>query len=1823
MPRLLDSALYKYSLANQKFDAEAKNRAEQANIQHAERQKTFHDKLHSDIVCAHAKTTAYRQKIDTAVATTLRRLELGRQADLQLEASLALRRAQLSSRAEKRRAYATTKNIADFVHTLSTAPRRPDQEQTSSLSPMDIVMDRARGRRLAKEAELLATKQDGARNTALLEQTISKASTHLLSTQENLSAKTYDDKLLERLNADEESSEIDLPCSDVDGDADAAAKDPVGTGMHRTLAEELEYLRNRAGLEKEDSPYLEKRLLHVTTKMTVEQEAHTAIIHNRRLDVYDLVSAATELSDALHGLSTSRAECPLTQTILASEIRNAASTIMESFCACKQAPDQAFRNHVAYTAALAATEVAHVVADFQNPPSDSEIYALTQQCVSECLDERALVFTSPDQFQLSDNFQRRRLSQQASQRISPTNPPLLVPSKTEPGTENISSSSALDYVSPIPPRESDEPLSSQRLTFVLTLEHLKTQLQSLPLYTDSREKPPMLAALRIPLATESASAVVDGYQVPLVHLLAYNPAIFPDVSLLRTLKTAVADATGATCLLFPDIAEGYMRYKAEYQKYHDIMGKVMDAEKQLKTRKKDPDGTFSFELSMLDEYAVVPPEDDKMSKLLAAPFKGEQPPDSHILGLVAARANYLLRRRFGLNIMDHPALENYAESLFVTHTLCNPTDVTEAGKPTSGGARPGSKSSTQTPRSSSTKGSRLSAKHEHDTPVPEATTHNTAEKPLLWVNDSASKNCIVILAPCKGASSLGELELAFGFLDKLKPLVYNSMVEDLGVPSLLANPAKGPPQSTVFDMIFYLTSNDTRTIIDESLESAPTKRDPKLKSAISEPLVLAGKSISELASMHLRIAVDGDSEFERIAAVYQGVSSHFSLVTASDNQRAKVHVARCTVEDVVRQVLNAHSCFFTVAQPLLSTGPTILADAEMSSAHIIDACKQVLSSAAPYSTARQLVDLCIAVIDKGLERYRAAAARLLPLLHEKVRTFSLHFVNMRIEHGSLCGTLFADLSDTLQTMIRRFASYVDALGDTLNSAKDHDAFAKLGEFTSEFRDILESETSQWRHLCDQYLHSPGGATETSNSDSQGIPPCLLYDDLDTKYGICRPLGPLLALERQLSSAEDSDMEAFLQVRVESLRSKLQSYLNPVVAKYLLTNADLLGPIDRGEGDPKNLIQKKPPVYTYAETMSYVIFETFRQFILESLVLFDTTFCALTDLASTLSGNNGGVTSTSHDARQTAPNAQAFPNIKREEQGLSTLFDDLHTDISEAISAEHLGYSLCDDSNTIVHPIVALVENVRHNYHVFVESFLAPNGKVFSQVMCTAFAAARSRCSEVVSTQYLRVLNGIRTVCDAFVTSPESTSTALDITEDCMSGSIIERELSLLAGTHAAIMRSTDHHPEDDNAFPEKDVFHSLSFLRFYSPLLAQSNCATNLTVPLDTFVKLLLAKPTAPFVTAFGDGSADLNSAVCFADDVSEDIRRTIDVNAVVDTLLPQACWATWLHPCALMAVSKDMAAYQQAVAAEAAMKTKPKVSEIPSIVPPNDDFVVLPTFFAKTTFPLLTAVELKTFSASVLQTASISLSNLIDSFSHKKRARSETIASSQSQKQVARSTSRPASRATSGARSGHAAHLDEDVNVQDTPVRQRLAFRDTPVYDTIRAFFEDIFTTGPYAQLPDLSKLPGIRANSTLPELNKQCRLALLSLFADIEIDEGSESLLVLRMLLCLAFDHTLELVEEKLLSVVQFDTNPESNIFAYGVDCYAFLCNLCAFCVDNVVDDTMLNTFIVRDYNDVYLNGVSALAARGNIKLASAAAQAIAEQSASAKNKGAPKKK
>lgn len=838
--------------------------------------------------------TVMTSRIDAMAAQDRERKRLALQEDMRLEAALNVRHQEIRARLNQRIAHASTVDIAKFMERQQSTKQTTDVANIPSQELAHTIKSRASARREEREREILEKKQEKARNVAFIansktaspsasrpqssrvsgtassaDKSVAKLTLDHLERQKDDPNSAYDKELMRRFDDLEESSDINLPEVDVQQKESDQGSENLSYADHRnrtvSVADDMLYLTTRYQMEREDKKQPAEATLHqIKYKESIEMNKKIVWANCART-VDDLISLALELAIAGPQLSAT-----------------GRTRLFNSFLYCKHAPDQEYKNKISRIRELLLRECELYKCDIPCDPSDIELMQLINTMSTNIFNEVGIGFTKPNDLSL-DSTRSTQFVNDAILSIPPCyrNADASDGSseeeagkeeeKDEEGKPNDQNTQQLDgqpsAVTTVAAANDDESQesdrsSTQKLTFLGTIESVIRRLKCTDYYLNSRDAPYLLSSLQVSVPTSSGLKIFNGHDIPLLTLLSYNPAHVTTDS-AESLAISAADYLGATPLFYANFVSNFNDYKKEFMSYVSILQKLTEAEKQIKSWKKEGNEPISLTLELVDQYACICDyrDADRISKLINTPYKTEYPPDIYVFTIMYMRTYYLLKTHYSMRIVNSPIIDSVGNNLIFSVKILAPEDLEGACE-----SRPLSHASTTANGSPLRSEVRFSAAS-----IPASAASKRAAGLTSILNSS-----YLFVVPLKTVTVTADLETSLQPLNILKHQIY-STINGVTVPQLPPNPPKGALTSSVFDSIVFITCKD-ECLIKSGEDASAKKKDPK-KDPPPPPMNLDGLSPwqwNKFAGICSEFTED--PEYSKLSAAYSAARGYLQLL---------------------------------------------------------------------------------------------------------------------------------------------------------------------------------------------------------------------------------------------------------------------------------------------------------------------------------------------------------------------------------------------------------------------------------------------------------------------------------------------------------------------------------------------------------------------------------------------------------------------------------------------------------------------------------------------------------------------------------------------------------------------------------------------------------------------------------------------------------------------------------------------------------------------------------------------------------------------------------
>ncbi|EFO63168.1 Hypothetical protein GLP15_1008 [Giardia lamblia P15] len=1798
---------------------------------------------------------AMTARIDAMAAQDRERRRLAFQEDMRLEASLNVRHQEIRARLNKRIAHASTVDIANFMERQQGVKQTADTATISSQDLAHTIKSRAAARRAEREKELLEKKQEKARNIAFIAN--SKAASPSSSrpqssrmsattssadksvarlTLEHLERKnsdpnsTYDKQLMRRFDDLEESSDVGLPEVDVlhRNESDQIAE-TSSYADHRNRAinvvDDIMYLTTRYQMEREDKVTPVEATLHQTKYKEYAQVNKKIIWANCARDVDDLISLALEL--ATSGPQLSAAD---------------RTRLTNAFLYCEHAPDKEYKDRIARIRELLFHECELYKDDIPCDPSDIELMHLIETMSNNVFTEVSVGFTKPNDLSLD--------STRSTQFVNDTI--LSIPpcyrnadaSNTSTDEENTTENQVVEQPGECDEGAEKEPQDSdkggiQKLTFLSTIESVIHRLKSTDYYLHGRDTPFLFSNLQISIPTSSGLKVVSGHDLPLLTLFAYNPK-YISADAVESLAASAADYLGATPLLYVNFVSNFADYKKEFTSYATVLQKLTEAEKQIKSWKKETNDPIRLTLELRDQYACICDykDADRILKLLNTPYKTEEPPDMYIFTLMYMRAYYLLKTHYSMRIVSSPIIDSVGNNLILSVDILAPEELAIASE-----LRPSSHVSV------TTNGSPLRSEvHFSATSVPASAASKRAAGLTSLLNSS-----YLFVVPLKATTVTIDLETAFQPINTLRHQIYTT-INDAVVPQLPQNPPKGALISSVFDSIIFITCGDD-CVIKPGDEASAKKRDPK-KDPPPSPLNLDELSPwqwSKFSTISSELVEDPD--YSKLTSTYSAARGYLQLLvdtaeTSGDAQAppqvsetSATHTSRtqtsrtkegkpeskgskpdlpssircipvlksspdmltadlkrcysdylqvpCTQDGANTCELPTRNMSVTSPSQMHTTVPTDsplqkanqfnnnvdpvqIPEEPTSQADIQAATHDALESVVPITqekiesffedeleakssaptlegilfkcfrktrvpqdlafkmTERQLINRASELIEGAVTSYKNTVSSLVPKLNNTLRMFSLHFVNMRTECIKVCKYTHNLLIEELCSQFSGFSKSSTAIGAALESdggESSAELREKLGSYVFQFRTMLDNTIHDWRHSSEQLLYEKiytdteddtfrapiELVSETFDTFAttlnpgikqlQNIPSSFFYYDIHTKYKFMRPMGALFNIYQHLAENYDDTLRE-AETLYQNFESLINKAFNQQIAAYIL----------------EKRTEPIAELSSYTEMMSNLIFNIFKDLVYASVELFGMAFYALTNIIHLVAPANP---SRQRSARSKIYNVKTFiktdmdyTTIRDERYNLDTYFEDFYYGLISNLNYKNLFDVASLQSAHILlvskNEIADLIQIMLENFHVFLNTFIKPNGDAMMNTLLHAFSDARTRCDNVICDQYLSTLNSVRLILAELLEKSNDIPTLLKqlpqtaLTE--LRSQTLQHELILLETLKPLLSRSNPQTVATLFMIADQKP---LSYYQHYIDDAGPFSSCSAMVLQVDEFcIKLKACKPS-PFVMEYGEDCTDLLPLISVPEDF--DSESLVAAREQFSVLVRQASstvsWNAVFSRHALECLSDERKRYNELVEAAASTAKGKKPVDLPETVPSNDCYIMWPMFIVRNSFIPLDMEEFSNMVNLTYDTLGIDRDSICTLLPPIPVAIEQCTPPSTKQERGSRAPSPVKDMLPDPTPS------TKEVEPAELPV----LFKNTQEYALLYEVFSNIFTRGPYNSLPSgpFAEKLALNTNLSLNEYNKLFRVSFINIFANLLVKPSRILEFIIQILLCFCY--------------------------------------------------------------------------------------------------------
>lgn len=1820
---------------------------------------------------------AMTSRIDAMAAQDRERKRLALQEDMRLEASLNVRHREIRARLNQRIAHESTLSIAEFIEKQQGSKQVIDTASIPSQELANTIKSRASVRRKEREKDLMEKKQEKARNVAFVansktaspsisrpqsskisaisssaDKSIARLTLDNLERQQNNPTSAYDQQLMCRFDDLEESSDISLPEVDVQPPRESEqGVESLSYAEHRNrsinIADDILYLTTRYQMGREDKKPSNNATLH-QVKYKERSEMNKKIVWvNCARDVDDLISLALELAVAGPQLSTTNR-----------------TRLINSFLYCEHAPDQRYKDKISKIKELLFLECNLYKHDIPCDPSDIELMQLIHTMSENIFNETSMGFTKPNDLSL-DSTRSTQFVNDAILSIPPCyrNADASDTSteeddeKEEDGCDNHNdqdmqqSTDQPNTVIVTVPEEEESQKSdndnSQKLTFLGTVESVIRRLKSTDYYLTSRDAPYLLSNLQISVPTSSGPKTINGHDIPLFTLFSYNPVHITAAS-AEPLAIYAADYLGATPLFYSSFVANFNDYRKEFMSYVSILQKLTDAEKQIKSWKKEGNEPINLTLELVDQYACICDykDADRISKLLNTPYKTEEPPDSYVFTLMYMRAYYLLKTHYSIRIVNSPIIDSFSNNLIFSVRILAPEDLEEAYE-----SRPLSHGST------ATTGSPIRSEVRFN---PTAIPASAASKRAVGLTSLLNSSYLFVV-PLKVATVTTDLEMTLQPLNTLKHQIYTT-VNDIAAPQLPQNPPKGALVSSVFDFIVFVTCSD-ECLIKSGDDASAKKKDPKKDIQPQQPNLdgLSPWQWSKFAEISSEFVED--PEYSKLSATYStargyvqllvdtaekgnnaqtapqigeasAVSSSRTQTSRTKDSKPESQGTKPDASSLIRSIpvlksspdtltVDLHRCYSTylqapcqqdstaaggqpresmsvASQSQIPTNTTVGSplqkvmqsndntdSIQVTEEHIPQTDYQSLDSTSPAPmlpitqdriesffedeleargsestlegilfkcfretrvpqdlatnmTERQLINRASALIERAITTYKDTVALLVPKLNTALRVFSLHFINMRTECIKVCKHTHNLLIEELCSQFSGFSKSSTAIGAALKSTvgESNDELRQdLENYIFQFRTMLDNTIHNWRHNSEQLLYEKIYSDTENNtlrapieivSDAfdtfateldpgikqlQHIPSSFFYYDIHTKYKFMRPLGTLFHIYQQLAENYDETLQEAHELH-QDFDSLINKVFNQQIVAYIMEKMDT--PIEE--------------LSSYVEIISNLIFGLFKDLVYASVELFGMAFYALINIIHLVAPSNP---SRQRSARSKICNVKTFIKedmdytvFRDERYNLDTYLEDFYYNLISNLNYKNLfDVASLQSAHILVvskNEIADLIKIMLENFHVFLNTFIKPNGDAMINIILHAFSDAQTRCDNVICEQYLSTLNSVKFILAELLERNADTPTLLQqlpqTAASALGSQTLQHELILLETMGSLLGRRRSR--EEASLFVTGDR-QRLSYYQQY--LLANgpfSNCST-MVLRVDEFCNRLKDCDPSPFIVEFGEDCTDLLPLVSVPDGFDTDLFATAREQLFI--LTKQASltvsWDAVFAKYALECISSERKKYNEVVEAAVSTAKGKKPVDLPEDIPPNDYYIMWPIFILRHSFIQLDIDEFYTMVTLMYDTLSINRNNICSML--------PPISVVKEQPTLKQEKASRASSPTKDTISGQ-----NDSTEEANPVEMPIPFKDTDEYKLLHEVFANIFTRGPYKSLPSgpFAEKLALNTNLTLDEYNKFFRLSFLAMFSNLLVTPSRLLEFIVQMLLCLCYtDETIEYLESE----------------------------------------------------------------------------------------------
>lgn len=1809
---------------------------------------------------------AMTARIDAMAAQDRERRRLALQEDMRLEASLNVRHQEIRARLNQRIAHASTVDIANFIERQQGHKQTVNTADISSQDLAHTIKSRAAARREEREKELLEKKQEKARNIAFIanskaaspsssrpqssgmsatassaDKSVARLTLEHLERQNSDPNSAYDKQLMRRFDDLEESSDVGLPEVDVlhrDESDQAAAESSYADHRNRAtnVVDDIMYLTTRYQMEREDKTAPAEATLHQIKYKEYAQVNKKIVWANCARDVDDLISLALEL--ATSGPQLSAAD---------------RTRLTNAFLYCEYAPDQEYKDRIARIRELLFHECELYKNDIPCDPSDIELMQLIDSMSANIFNEASIGFTKPNDLSL-DSTRSTQFVNDAILSIPPcyrNADASDASTDDESTTENqVMEQSGGGYEGSEEAPQASDKGGTQKLTFLNTIESVIRRLKCTDYYLHSRDTPFLFSSLQISIPTSSGPKIVSGHDLPLFTLFSYNPT-HVSADMAESLAASAADYLGATLLSYTSFVSNFADYKKEFTSYATVLQKLAEAERQIKSWKKENNDPIRLTLELADQYACICDykDADRILKLLNTPYKTEEPPDPYIFTLMYMRAYYLLKTHYSMRIVNSPIIDSVGTNLILSVNILAPEELANTPE-----LRPSSHVSV------TTNGSPLRSEvHFSAASVPASAASKRAAGFTSLLNSS-----YLFVVPLKAATVITDLETAFQPMNTLRHQIYTT-INDAVVPQLPQNPPKGALISSVFDSIIFITCSDD-CVIKPGEDASVKKRDPKKDPP--PPLNLDGLSPwqwSKFSTISSELVEDPD--YSKLASAYSAARGYLQLLTdtveTSGNTQAApqvsetsaIHTSRTQTSRTKEGKPDSRGPKPDPASPvrcipvLKSSSDMLIADLQRCYGDYLQApCAQdeaiacepltrsmsatspsqmhgvmptdsplqkasqsnndvdnmdpvqipeeptsqadprgvtqdALESAVPITqdkiesffedeleakssaptlegilfkcfrktrvpqdlvfkmTERQLINRASELIEHAIASYKSAVSSLVPRLNNALRMFSLHFVNMRTECIKVCKCTHNRLIEELCSQFSGFSKSSAAICAALESGGGESSAElreKLESYVFQFRTMLDNTIHDWRHGSEQLLYEKiytdteddtfrapielvsetfdtfATTLDPGIKQLQNIPSSFFYYDIHTKYKFMRPMGALFNIYRRLSENYDDTLRE-AEALCQDFGSLINKAFNQQIVAYIME-------------------QRTEPIAelsSYTEMLSNLIFNMFKDLVYASVELFGMAFYALTNIIHLVAPTNP---SRQRSARSKIYNIKTFIKtdmdytvIRDERYNLDTYFEDFYYGLISNLNYKNLFDVASLQSAHILlvskNEIADLIQIMLKNFHVFLNTFIKPNGDAMMNTLLHAFSDARTRCDNVICDQYLSTLSSVRSIlADLLEKNSDIPALLRQLPQTALTelgSQTLQHELILLETLKPLLSRSNPQ--AEATLFMTADQ-RPLGYYQHYIDGVGPFSSCSAMVLRVDEFcTKLKTCKPS-PFIVEFGEDCTDLLPLISVPEDFDNEslVAAREQLSVLIKRASSAVSWNAVFSRRALECLSDERKRYNELVEAAASTAKGKKPADIPETVPSNDYYIMWPVFIVRNSFIPLDMEEFCTMVSLIYGTLGIERDSICTLLPPVPVVTEQSTPPSTKQEKGSRAPS-PIKEMLPDP-----ASAPKEAEPAEPPV----LFKDTREYTLLHEAFSSIFTRGPYKSLPSgpVAEKLALNTNLSLDEYNKLFRMSFINMFANILVTPSRVLEFIIQMLLC--FCYTDELADDSV---------------------------------------------------------------------------------------------